>query len=405
MARNSSTGITYMHSRECENHDCGKKCNSSDTPWRAWVYSKRDKKKIRRRFATHSAARGWRTDALKAVKDKKLRAPTSRTLRAECEEWLAGAREGRILTRGAKPRRYKPSVLRLYESSLRLRVLPELGDRRLADIDRADLLELKEQMLGERCSASTLRNTFIPLQAVYRRAVGMGTVPVNPTTDLELPTPASRERAATPAQAVALLDTLGNELAPIWATALYAGLRIGELRALRVRNVDLEANTITVNHGWDAKEGEILPKTEAGVRQVFLCETLRPYLLPLIEGRNPDAFVFGGEASTFDPKATRDKARDVCKAENERRQKDVDAVLVKFFLPHEARHSFSTFADHAGISEARTDRYMGHSAKGTPGRYRHLLAGQMAEDAQRLDAYLAGSVGGKVRDLVRPAVG
>jgi len=73
------------------------------------VYSKRDKKKIRQRFDSQAAARGWRIDALKAVKDKKLRAPTSKTLRQEVDEWLSGARDGRILNR--RKQRYKPSVL------------------------------------------------------------------------------------------------------------------------------------------------------------------------------------------------------------------------------------------------------------------------------------------------------
>jgi integrase len=399
MARTTTVGVVYRHSRECTEHDrCGNRCNSSDTPWEAWVYSKRDKKKIRRRFATHAAAKGWRTDALKAVKDKKLRAPTSKTLRQEVDEWLAGAREGRILTR--QKQRYKPAVLRLYKTSLDLRVLPELGDRRLADIDHADLLEIKEGLLGAGCSASTIRNTFTPLQAVYRRAVRNGTVPMNPALDLELPTGDSRDRAATPAQAGELLDALGD-LGPLWATAFYSGLRRGELQALRVGNVNLEGGTISVSHGWDRIEGEILPKSEAGIRQVFILDVLVPILSPLVEGREDDAFVFGTQASTFDARSTERKARRAWSAENERRQKaaeeaETEAVLVEWFGLHEARHSFSTFMDHAGVSETRADRYMGHSAKGVAGRYRHLLPGQMAEDAKRVSDYLSGATTGKV---------
>jgi integrase len=69
------------------------------------------------------------------------------------------------------------------------------------------------------------------------------------------------------------------------------------------------------------------------------------------------------------------------------------------FTLHEARHSFSTWMDHAGISEARCDRYMGHARSGVAGRYRHLLPAQIAEDAAKLDAYLTGARGGKVRPL------
>ena len=80
-------------------------------------------------------------------------------------------------------------------------------------------------------------------------------------------------------------------------------------------------------------------------------------------------------------------------------------VFVEWFGLHEARHSFSTFMDHAGVSEARADRYMGHSAPGVAGRYRHVLPEQIAEDAKRVDAYLAGATAGKVVEMKRPAVG
>jgi integrase len=412
MARTATTGVLYRHSRECiaqgRQATCSNGCNSSDTPWQAEVYSKRDRKKIRKRFATQAAAKGWRIDALKAVTDKKLRAPTSRTLHAEVNEWLAGAREGRILSKRNEP--YKPAVLRNYELALRLRVLPELGDRKLADIDRADLIELKEQLLGEGHSGSTIRNSFVPLQAVYRRALRAGRVPVNPATDLELPTSGRRDRAANAAQATELLDAFLGVPQAAWATAFYAGVRRGELRALRVRNIDLGAGLLRVERGWDDKEGEIAPKSQAGTRQVFVLDALLPYLRPLIEERGGDEFVFGSVDVPFEPRALERKARRAWKTENARRTEEAEKaetepVLVEWFGLHEARHSFSTFMDHAGISETRADRYMGHAAPGVAGRYRHLLPGQIEEDAGRLDEYLSGAVAGKVVEMKRPAVG
>jgi integrase len=63
---------------------------------------------------------------------------------------------------------------------------------------------------------------------------------------------------------------------------------------------------------------------------------------------------------------------------------------------HELRHAFSTFLDHAGVSETRADRYMGHSNASVQARYRHQLHGQLSEDAQRLDDYLTAAESGKV---------
>jgi integrase len=393
-AKRTTPGVLYRHSRECTDHDCGNSCNSSDTPWESWVYSKLDKKKIRKRFATHAAAKGWRIDASKAVRDKRLRAASPRTFREEVGEWLAGARDGSIRTRGSKPRQYKPSVIRLYERSLRLQVLPVLGDRRLADIDHTDLLVLKEHLQGAGASDSVIRNAFIPVQAVFRRAARQRRVNVNPAVDLELPTPEGRKRAATSVQAEAQLAALGD-LAPIWATAFYSGLRRGELQALRVRNVNLDANLISVESGWDIVEGEIAVKSAAGYRTVFICETLKTYLEPLVNGRDEDAFVFGTSYSPFDTRMVARKAE---------RYYDAAGLEHRFTL-HEARHSFSTFLINAGVSPTWADVYMGHAAQGAAGGYRHLLPTQIAEDARRLDEYLAGAITGKVVELQRPAVG
>lgn len=61
----------------------------------------------------------------------------------------------------------------------------------------------------------------------------------------------------------------------IWATALYAGLRLGELQALRVEDVDLAAGVVRVERGWDPVEGEIQLKSEAGRRKVPIAAVLR----------------------------------------------------------------------------------------------------------------------------------
>jgi integrase len=400
-----STGIRTRHSRTC-NTRTGGGCNCEPT-YEAFVYSRRDGRKIRRSFSgkgAFAAAKGWRTDALKQVKDKRLRAPSPRTLRQEADEWLAGAREGRIMNKRERP--YKPAVLRNYETALRLRVLPELGDRKLADIDLADLLALKEDLSGDGHSPSTIRNSFVPLQAIFRRARRHGLIPVNPTADLQLPTAASRDRAATPRQASELLGPLSGREGALFATAFYAGLRRGELRALRVGDVDLAEAVISVERGWDSKEGPIEPKSRAGTRRVFVLDALRPYLEPLVDGRPCEDLVFGHDsAAPFEPRGVDRKvsrawnAADKARAEEAEKQGQESPEPLTRFTLHEARHSFSTWLDHAGVSERRADRYMGHAGRSVADDYRHELPGQRAEDRQRLDAYLAGAADGKVVPL------
>lgn len=159
---------------------------------------------------------------------------------------------------------YKPSALRGYERAMRLRVLPEIGGVRLTALTRVDLQDLADRWLAKGLDPSTIRNTLMPMRALYRRALSSGDVSLNPTNGIELPAVRGRhERIATPEQAAALIAAAPDDQA-LWATALYAGLRRGELMALRWEDRDLKAELIRVERSWDMKDGIVEPKSRAG---------------------------------------------------------------------------------------------------------------------------------------------
>jgi len=125
-----AAGIRTRHGRSCHSRDGGR-CNCSPS-YEAWVYSKRDDKKIRKTFRELAEARSWRADAEVAVRKRTLRAPSKMTIAEDAAEWLEGVKRGAILT--ASGNTYKPSALRGYEAALRVRVLPEFGGVRLAEL-------------------------------------------------------------------------------------------------------------------------------------------------------------------------------------------------------------------------------------------------------------------------------
>jgi integrase len=395
MAKN--TGITVRHSRTCASRITGAHCNCSPS-YEAWVWSNRDGKKIRQTFTGKgalSAAKNWRSDSTRAVRLKKMRAPTRKTVQQAVDEFLEGAEKGEI--RNRRKMAYKPSVVRQYRSALKGRFLPEFGEWRLSDVEQTDLLKFKEELMGQEIADSTIRNVFVPVQAVFRRAKKMGDIAINPAEDLELPTGETKTRdAITPAEALVLIEALPEADRALWACAFYTGLRRGELRALRVQ--DVHDGYIEVLHGWDDKAGSQAPKSEAGVRRVPMTEALRPFLDPYLKRTNHkgtlkaverDDLLFGRTwRLPFTPHEVADKADEAWK----------DAKLQRVTL-QEARHSYRTWLDHAGISETRADRYTGHAVGGVRGRYTHLLERQIAEDAKTLDAYLSGVAEGKVVGL------
>src|SRR5882762_1466679 len=102
-----------------------------------------------------------------------------------------------------------------------------------------------------------------------RHAIENGDTTINPCTGLRLPAVRGRrERFAEPSEAAALIAAVPRRDRAVWATAFYAGLRRGELRALRWSDINEAVTEIAVARGWDDVEGEIDPKTRKGIRRV-----------------------------------------------------------------------------------------------------------------------------------------
>jgi integrase len=134
--------------------------------------------------------------------------------------------------------------------------------------------------MAEGLSASTIRNALMPLRAIYRHALALDEVAVNPTTGVQLPAVrCRRERIASPTEAARLIAALPKQDRALWATATYAGLRSGELQALADELVDLDKNVIRVQWSWDPKAGRVAPKSRAGRRTVPIARALRLHLV------------------------------------------------------------------------------------------------------------------------------
>jgi integrase len=142
------------------------------------------------------------------------------------------------------------------------------------------LQDFVDDLVAAGKSQSTIRNALLPLRAIYRRALQRGEVAANPTLKLALPAVRShRERVPRADEAAALLAALPAGERGLWATALYAGLRMGELQALDWADIDLDHNLIRVERSWDRQTGYIEPKSRAGKRRAPVTQTLRAHLL------------------------------------------------------------------------------------------------------------------------------
>ena len=189
-----------------------------------------------------------------------------------------------------------------------------------------------------------------------------------------------RDRFASPEEAEKLIAAVPLGDQALWASAFYAGLRLGELRALRWSDLDLATVVIRVERSWDAKEGYVEPKSRAGRRTVPIPVVLRDFLVEhRMRQRRDTGLVFGRTADRpFNPSSVQRRAASAWK----------EAELKPITL-HECRHTFASLMIAAGVNAKALSSYMGHSSVMiTLYRYGHLMPGNETEAAELLDAYL-----------------
>jgi integrase len=376
-----ATGIRVRHATDCAKLRGAARCSCKPT-YEAWVAAGERGRKLRRSFKSEAAAKSWRSAAQTAVHRGELHVESTKTVRQAAAELTAGMESGMIRTRSGDP--YKPSVVRSYEQALRLHVLPDLGALKLSKVRRREVQGLADRLLAAGHDPSTVRNALMPLRVIYRRAVRLGELGVNPCTDLDLPAVRGRrDRIVSREQAAELIAALRPDDHALWGTAFYAGLRMGELRALRWSDVDLAAGVIRVSRSLDGKGSTIAPKSAAGVRDVPVPKVLRSLLAAHRLQRVGEGYVFGSSLTTpFTPSAVMRRAR--------LRWGKVESLkpFADFGL-HEARHTFASIMIDAGVNAKALSEYMGHSSITiTFDRYGHLMPGNHEQAAALLDAYL-----------------
>ena len=326
-------------------------------------------------------------DYEEALRRGRMRSPVPTTVATAAAEFLAGAKAGTIPKRGGGT--FKPSTIRSYERALK-KVLPTLGHLKLGDVRRTDMQEIADKLTAKGLAASSVQNAIDPIRVIYRRAIQRDMVSLDPTAGLELRTPKGRrDRIASPGEAARLLAALPDFERVLYATAMYAGLRRGELRALAWEDVDLKARRIHVRRGWDDVEGKQDGKSEAAERDV---PVLRPLGRELAAHRLAcqwtEGLVFGrSPVVPFAKTSVLTRARAAWKQANQHREPDDQLAPIGL---HESRHTCASTFIAAGANPKVIQRVMGHANIAmTFDRYGHLMPGGLEEAAEAADAFLA----------------
>jgi integrase len=223
-----------------------------------------------------------------------LEAETLTEAKRERDGLLAGLREGRASTRSAatfedvfaehQESRTLSERTRAHERHLLERHLSALKARRIQDVTSSEIARLLRAMRADyspwTCVAAyrIVAGTFA---LALRRAI-VARSPVDGLAPSERPKQRNAKRIRVlDADAIARLVAAGTS--ERWQAALalagYAGLRLGEIRALTWADVDLEAGTLTVRRSLLPDGTPKAPKTEAGARTIPLLPALRRALI------------------------------------------------------------------------------------------------------------------------------
>lgn len=287
----------------------------------------------------------------------------------------------------------RPSTYILYRQLLSHHVIPTVGHLPLAKLSPQDLTGLYGT-LAQRLAPRSVGHVHRVLHRALRDALRWGLVARNVCDAVSPPkVPRQEMRVLAPDQARALIAAVdGDPLEALYILAVTAGLRQGELLALKWRDFDADAGRLSVSRtvryisGEGSIEGE--PKSARGRRNVLLAPlavaSLRRHRARQTEQRlraiawEDNDLIFGNEVGRH------------IEATNLLRR-SFRPLLAQAGLPavrfHDLRHTAATLLLLAGVHVKVVSEMLGHSSVSlTLDTYSHVLPSMQADAAAKMEA-------------------
>lgn len=252
-------------------------------------------------------------------------------------------------------------------------VSADLAAKRADLVTRADVEAWLHALEAGGYAPKSVNHARATLRTIYSSAIRAGLVrcgnPAEGTTPRKVPQRQLTTLSA--AEVVRLLDHVRDPTRAIYAVAIYAGLRRGEIWALRRDCIDLDLGIITVQASNDRDQ------TKSGkVRVIPVHPELRPHLARVLLSHR-DELVFpspAGGLRSAEAKTSRDL------------RATLEGLGIRPMRFHDLRHTAATLLLQAGVGIAHLQRILGHSTPVlTANTYGHLVV----DDLRRAMAQLS----------------
>lgn len=332
-----------------------------------------------RTYVARTDAEGWLAEIERSISRGDWAAPLQPTPPApEADAVTLRAYAPRALGR----RNLRPATAALYNKLLRLAILPTFGDSTLDSITTEDVTAW---YTGMKETPTQQANAYGLLKSLLKQAIEDKMIQENPCKVRA----GSQKQAAkqiqvlTVAQLTQYLDAIPDPYRVALTLAGWCGLRSGEVRALRLQDIDLGRGVVSVRRGVVRLKGQIVigqPKTAAGLRDV----AIPPHLLTELKEWKVRQGDRPGDALAFPAKNGVSPMNDTTLRRAHDRGKK--AVGMPDLTIHALRHTSATIAAQMGATIAELQSRIGHSTPTMAMRYQHVAAHRDVELAARMSA-------------------
>lgn len=278
----------------------------------------------------------------------------------------------RFMTEHAQANQLKPGGIKHKETQLRVHLIPALGEQRLDAITNADVQRVKDRLRQK--APKSVNNALTVLNTMLKKAVEWDVIEQVPCT-IRLLKAHSGSVDFFDFEEFDRLVVAAKECD--WQTHLIvllagqAGLRSGELRALRWRDVSLDARQIRVERSeW---RGQFTTTKSGRIRHVPMTTALANALREYRHLRGP-LVLYREDGSPFTEAAVR-AAVDRAARNAGLRQKG----------PHMLRHTFCSHLAMNGAQQQVIQAFAGHQSVLTTQRYTHLSPAVQQQAIQLLE--------------------
>lgn len=265
------------------------------------------------------------------------------------------------------------------------KILPYFKDKKMNEIKVSDVIAWQNTMMahrdenGEPYSPVYLKTIHNQLSAVFNHAVRFYDLSSNPAAKAGN---MGKEKAKemlfwTKEEYLKFSEAIMDNPTAFYAFEVlyWCGLRIGELLALTLDDVDFEKKTIRINKSYQKIEGKDVltdPKTPKSNRTIqmpdFLCEEIKEYANSLY-GITPQDRLF-------------DVSKGYMHHEMDRGSKIAGVKKIRI---HDLRHSHVSLLIDMGFTALAIADRVGHESIDITYRYAHLFPTKQKEIAEKLD--------------------